>query len=62
MPTLKELRLSAGLTQAQAGFRVGVIQQNISRWEKGKRRPNIDYALLLAQAYGVTVEEIIQAL
>ena len=36
---LRQLRKSAGLTQAQLAVRAGLYQQDISRWERGRGHP-----------------------
>ncbi|MFD3744802.1 helix-turn-helix domain-containing protein [Nocardia sp. NPDC058633] len=40
METVRELRLAAGLTQAELAQRSGVAQPNIAAYESGNRRPS----------------------
>ncbi|MFD3511068.1 helix-turn-helix domain-containing protein [Nocardia sp. NPDC058666] len=40
METVRELRLAAGLTQAELAQRSGVAQPNIAAYESGSRRPS----------------------
>ena len=58
--TLRAMRKALGLTQKQLGDRVGASDACINRWERGVRMPNIDNISLLAQAYGVTCDQIIR--
>lgn len=55
---LKSLRIDAGLTQEQLAQRIGVKKQNISRYENGRVEPNIRTAKRIAEALGVTLEDI----
>lgn len=55
---LKSLRIDAGLTQEQLAERIGVKKQNISRYENGRVEPNIRTAKRIAEALGVTLEDI----
>ncbi len=38
--TIKKIRVWNGVTQEQFAKRLGVCQQNISRWEKGEVEPS----------------------
>ncbi len=56
---LKDHRLAAGgMTQQQLADRVGVTRQTIISIEKGKYRPSIELALLLARVFAVPVEAL----
>jgi transcriptional regulator with XRE-family HTH domain len=57
-PTLRLLRLSRGKTLGAVAAEVGVSRRTLMRWEKGKTRPHVDYARRLAEAYGVSVDDI----
>ena len=58
---LRRLRFEAGeLTQQQLAERVGVTRQTILSIEKGKYRPSVELALLLARELGVTVEQLFE--
>jgi transcriptional regulator with XRE-family HTH domain len=60
---LEEWRKFRDLTQTQAGGRVGVDSQTISRWERFgrgdavERKPDIDVLAALAEAYGIEPED-----
>jgi transcriptional regulator with XRE-family HTH domain len=51
-------RLNRELTQAQLARALGVDQQNISRWERGRSAPRDDMKILLAKFFGVPVPEL----
>lgn len=51
---LAALRKKRGLSQAKLAEMVGVEQPTIQRWEKGKREPDLENLISLADALGVT--------
>lgn len=55
---LKQLRKDAGLTQEQLAQKAGLKKQNISRYENSHIEPNIRTAKRIADALGVTIEDI----
>ena len=48
-----------GITQAQLAEAVGTTQGQIARWETGARNPKVPALAKLAQALGVTIEQLI---
>lgn len=56
MNRLKELRLSAGLSQAALAAAADTTQRNISFWESGNVELNLYAAIRLAQIFQVDVE------
>lgn len=60
--TLKEMRTSAGLTQEAVAKKLVLDQASVSYWESGKTKPLRKYRKKLARLYGVTQEEIEEAL
>jgi putative transcriptional regulator len=56
--SLRELRARSGLTQAQLAERVGVTRKTINTVENRVFVPSTILALKLAEALGVTVEEV----
>ncbi|MCK4337434.1 MAG: type II toxin-antitoxin system HicB family antitoxin [Candidatus Aminicenantes bacterium] len=48
--SIKMAREKAGLTQAQVAKRLGIKQQNVSRYEKGKVIPSADRFISLIEA------------
>ena len=55
---IRSRRLALGLTQAQLAVRAGVSEAEISRLEAGHRRPNFETGIRLAQALGLSAEEL----
>ncbi len=55
---LKELRMKALLNQKQLSELAGVSPWTISKIEHGQRLPILGVAYLLAQALGVSIEDI----
>ena len=56
--TIKQLRESHGLTQAELAEKIGVSSKTISKWETGKGLPDISLLQPLAQALGISVIEL----
>ncbi len=54
----RELRLLAGLSQAELAELVGVTPAAISRWEAGDRRPTGDRAIAYATALHRIAEQV----
>ena len=57
---LRELRKQTGLTQKQAGKKLGVQPSCIAHWEAGYFCPMRKYHKKLAKLYGVTEAEILK--
>lgn len=53
---LKELRLKKGLTQTELGKKIGVKQSSFTNWENGKREPNFETLIKLADLLEVSVD------
>ena len=56
--TIKTLRETKHLTQAELGERIGVSCKTVSKWETGKGLPDISLLQPLSQALGVSVIEL----
>ena len=56
--TIKQLRESRGLTQAELAEHIGVSSKTISKWETAKGLPDITLLQPLAQALGISVIEL----
>lgn len=52
-------RRSASLTQAQLAKRLGIDKQTISRWERGTNTPRWNMLPRIADALGLTEDELI---
>ena len=55
---LKERRAELGLTQAELAERVGVTRKTVNTVENGIFTPSTILALKLAEALGLTVEQL----
>ena len=53
---LKEIRIKRGLTQTELGKKVGVKQSTFTNWENGKREPNFEIVIKLADLLEVSVD------
>ena len=60
-PLLSKLRTQAGISQADLAKRLGVGQQTVSRWERGKSRPRYDEMGGIAAAVGGNLAELLAA-
>ena len=56
--TIRQLRESRQLTQAELAERIGVSSKTVSKWETGKGLPDITLLQPLAQALGISVIEL----
>lgn len=56
---LRALRQAAGLSQRQLARQIGQDQSNIRYWEQSGNFPRSDVLIPMAQALGVTVEELL---
>lgn len=57
---LRAARHHAGLTQLQLGERIGRDHRTIHRWEYAQRVPNLEDLLLLADALGVSLADLVR--
>lgn len=55
---LKKARVASGKSQAALGSAAGLSAQAISAYEKGKQKPAIDAAAILADALGVSLDDL----
>jgi len=58
---LKQLRQSRGITLSGLSEETGISTSTLSRLEAGLRRPTLEQLLPLARAYGVTLDELVDA-
>ena len=56
--TIRQLRESRNMTQAELAEKIGVISKTISKWETAKGLPDISLLQPLAQALGISVIEL----
>ena len=55
---IRQLRLKAGLTQEQLAEHMGVVPQSVSKWETGAAMPDITLLPLIAETFGVTIDDL----
>ena len=56
---LKYQRETANLSQSSLAKETGISQQKISYYESGKHVPSIDDCILLAEFYGISLDELV---
>jgi transcriptional regulator with XRE-family HTH domain len=56
---LRELRQTAGLTQAELARRTGIHRPNIARVEAGRHTPSLETLARLAAAIGVPTTRVL---
>lgn len=56
---IKTLRKKMGLTQVELAERLNVSQSTITSWENGTRRPDLDFLPVLAQIFGISVDDLL---
>lgn len=59
---ITELRKKKKLSQTELGEKLGVSNKAVSKWENGASYPSTDLILPLANALGVSVEEILASI
>jgi transcriptional regulator with XRE-family HTH domain len=60
-PRLKQLRHRRDITLSDLAGETGISTSTLSRLEAGLRRPTLEQLLPLARAYGVTLDELVDA-
>lgn len=60
-PHLRSLRLTRDLTLSGLSAQTGISLSTLSRLESGERRATLELLLPLARAYGVTLDELVDA-
>ena len=56
---LRMLREQAGYTQTKLAELSKIKQQSISRWELNQNIPNIEDCIILANFYGISLDELV---
>ena len=56
---LRRLRTDHGYTQTQIGRKLNISRQAYSNYETGKRIPDLDILIRIADIYHITLEELI---
>lgn len=58
---LAAMRKSKGMTQADLADKMGVTDKAVSKWERDLSCPDINTLPRLAELFGISVDELIQA-
>jgi transcriptional regulator with XRE-family HTH domain len=58
---LQKLRDAIGISQAELAKRAGVSLDSLRNWEQDRVLPRVDTAAKLAQALGVSVDELLKS-
>lgn len=56
---IKNIRTAHGLTQKELSDATGIPQNTISWIERDKGFPNIQHCILLADYYGISLDELV---
>lgn len=56
---IKLHKLYSNLTQTQIAKATKISQQNISRWENDIIIPNIEFCIILADIYRISIDELV---
>lgn len=60
MEKLRELRKEKGISLKELGAEIGVAESTMSLYENGKRQPDYETLLKLAEYFGVTVDYLLR--
>ena len=58
MNKVKELRTTKDMTQVQLAIKVGVTENAIQNYERGRREPSVSTAIKIAKVLETTVEDL----
>lgn len=56
---IKQLRLKKDMTQQELADRLGLTQNNVTRWESDGATPNVIMAKQIANILGCTIEDLL---
>lgn len=56
---MKAARKQNGYSQSKVAKETGIVQPNLSAWEKEKYAPNIEFCAILADFYGISIDELV---
>ena len=58
---IRQLRMKAGMTMAELGYKIGVTEAMVSQLERNLRDTNTEKAQRIADALNVTVNDLLLA-
>lgn len=56
---MKALRKARGLSQEELAFKLNVVRQTVSKWEKGRSVPDAGMVIQIAEVLGTTVQVLL---
>lgn len=56
---IKQLRLKKDMTQQELADRLGLTQNNVTRWERDGATPNVIMVKQIANILGCTIEDLL---
>lgn len=56
---ITEWRVNKGISQEELARKTGITQAAISYWENNKRTPKITECIILADFYGISIDELV---
>ena len=59
MTAIRRLREEKGFSQLEFAMALGVTQGAVSHWETGRRKPDIDDLVRIAQLLNCTLDDLI---
>ena len=57
---IRQLRISATMTQKELADKLGVSQNAIYNWENGKREPNVETLEKIAKLFNITISQLLE--
>ena len=57
---IKELRISAGMTQRAMAYKLRVSVQAVSKWEQARSLPDITLLPQIARLFSVTIDRLFE--
>lgn len=60
MEAIRRLREANGYSQLEFAMALGVTQGAVSHWETGRRKPDIDDLVRIAQLFHCTIDDLIK--
>jgi len=57
--SIKDVRESAGITQTRLALISGVAREQINKYERGKIKPDLKTLLMIRDALGCTLDELV---
>ena len=56
---LKKLRKNKNITQEELAQKIFVTRTTVSKWESGRGYPSLDTLKILAEFYGISIDDLI---